>query len=91
MGLAPSGGYIVGDADLVELCSEYLTAPGIGAEVGPTFNMIRELMRGFFIAPHVVGQALRGAILASQVFQDLGYEVSRCPQKNEQTLYKQLN
>ncbi|NLM69660.1 MAG: hypothetical protein GX177_06620 [Firmicutes bacterium] len=78
-GLAPSGGYIVGDADLVELCSEYLTAPGIGAEVGPTFNMIRELMQGFFIAPHVVGQALRGAILASQVFQDLGYEVSPLP------------
>lgn len=78
-GLAPSGGYIVGKADLVELCSEYLTAPGIGAEVGPTFNMIRDLMQGFFIAPHVVGQAMRGAILASQLFSDLGYEVAPLP------------
>lgn len=78
-GLAPSGGYIVGDQELVQLCSEYLTAPGLGAQLGPTFNLTRQLLQGFFVAPHVVGQALRGAILAAQVFRDLGYEVSPLP------------
>lgn len=78
-GLAPSGGYIVGAQDLIEQCGEYLTAPGIGIQIGPTFNMIRPLLHGFFIAPHVVGQALRGAILAAQVFMDLGYPVLPLP------------
>lgn len=78
-GLAPSGGYIVGDQVLVELCSEYLTAPGLGSRLGPTFNLTRQLLQGLFIAPHVVGQALKGAILAAQVFLDLGYEVSPLP------------
>jgi len=78
-GLAPSGGYIVGDQELVELCSEYLTAPGLGARLGPTYNLTRQLLQGFFAAPHVVGQALQGAILAAQVFYDLGYEVSPLP------------
>jgi cystathionine beta-lyase family protein involved in aluminum resistance len=78
-GLAPSGGYIVGDQVLVELCSEYLTAPGLGSRLGPTFNLTRQLLQGLFIAPHVVGQALKGAILAAQIFLDLGYEVSPLP------------
>ncbi len=74
-GLAPSGGYIVGKKELVEQCGEYLTAPGIGMQLGPTFNMIRPLLQGFFVAPHIVGQALKGAILVAQVFADLGYAV----------------
>ncbi|MDI9420588.1 MAG: hypothetical protein GX228_00705 [Firmicutes bacterium] len=78
-GLAPSGGYIVGDKGLVELCSEYLTAPGLGSQLGATFNLTRQLMQGFFVAPHVVGQALKGAILAAQVFMELGYEVTPLP------------
>lgn len=45
-GLAPSGGYIVGDQVLVELCSEYLTAPGLGSRLGPTFNLTRQLLQG---------------------------------------------
>ncbi len=77
--LAPSGGYIVGQMDLVHECAEALTAPGIGAKVGPTFGLIRPLLQGFFMAPHIVGQAIMGAILVSQVFSDLGYQVSPLP------------
>lgn len=80
-GLAPSGGYIVGRKELVEQCGECLTAPGIGAKLGPTFNLTRPLLQGFFLAPHVVGQALRGAVLAAQVFHDLGYRVSPLPEE----------
>lgn len=79
--LAPSGGYIVGNHDLVMDCADSLTAPGLGNQLGATFGLMRTLMQGFFIAPHVVGQAMRGAILTAQVFQDLGYPVS--PRPNE--------
>lgn len=77
--LAPSGGYIVGEQSLVDDCADSLTAPGLGDRLGPTLGLMRPLMQGFFIAPHVVGQALRGAILTAQVFQDLGYPVSPLP------------
>ncbi len=77
--LAVSGGYIVGRRDLVEEVAEGLTAPGLGGRVGPTFGLSRSLLQGFFMAPHVVGEALAGAVLAAQVFTDLGYEVSPLP------------
>lgn len=74
--LAVSGGYIVGRGDLVELCAEILTAPHIGGKVGSTFGLTRQLLHGLFLAPHVVGEALYGAMLAAEVFAQLGYEVS---------------
>lgn len=74
--LAPSGGYIVGKRELVFHCGERLTAPGLGAALGPTFGLMRPLMQGFFVAPHMVGEALYGAILASAVFTALGYATS---------------
>lgn len=77
--IAPSGGYIVGDRQLVNQCGEILTAPGLGTDIGPTFNVTKQLLQGFFYAPHIVGQALRGAILAAQVFDSLGYQVSPLP------------
>ncbi len=77
--LAVSGGYIAGRADLVELCSEILTAPSLGSKIGPTFGLTRQLMHGLFLAPHVVGEALYGAILAAQVFSSLGFPVSPLP------------
>lgn len=80
--MAPSGGYIVGKQDLVEECAQCLTAPGLGSEVGPTFGLTRPLLQGFFNAPHVVGQAVRGAILTAQVFQDLGYPVTPTPKEH---------
>lgn len=77
--LAPSGGYIVGRRDLVEMCSEVLTAPGIGYKIGPTFGLVRTILQGLFQAPHVVGEALFGALLTAEVFSSLGYEVSPLP------------
>lgn len=75
-GLAPTGGYIVGRADLVELASYRLTAPGLGGEMGATLgDTAREFYQGLFLAPHVVLQAVKTAIFASAVFARLGYQV----------------
>ena len=74
-GLALSGGYIVGRADLIEQISYRLTCPGIGAECGLTFGQNRNVMQGLFIAPGVVNAALKGAILAGTVYDRLGFEV----------------
>ncbi|NMB01666.1 MAG: hypothetical protein GX971_09170 [Firmicutes bacterium] len=77
--LAISGGYIAGRKDLVDLCAEILTAPSLGNKIGSTFGLTRSLLQGLFFAPHVVGEAVYGAILAAEVFQSLGYEVSPLP------------
>lgn len=75
-GLAPTGGYIVGRKSLVELASYRLTAPGLGAEMGASLgDSTRLLYQGLFLAPHVVMQAIKGAIFTAAVFNGLGYEV----------------
>ena len=79
--LAVSGGYIAGRQDLVDLCAEILTAPSLGNKIGPTFGLTRQLMQGLFLAPHLVGEAVYGAVLAAQVFESLGYLVSPLPQQ----------
>lgn len=81
-GLAPTGGYIAGRADLVEAASYRLTAPGLGAEMGATLgDTAREFYQGLFLAPHVVLQAVKTAIFAAAVFSNLGYKVS--PEPND--------
>ena len=81
-GLAPTGGYIVGRADLVENAAYRLTAPGLGGEVGATLgDTQREFYQGLFLAPHVVQQAVKTAIFAAAVFQKMGYEVKPLPQE----------
>ena len=80
-GIAPTGGYIAGRKDLIELCSYRLTTPGTGKEIGATLGKNRELFMGFFNAPHVVGEALKSAVFASCLFELLGYEIS--PKYNE--------
>ena len=81
-GLAPTGGYIVGRADLMENASYRLTAPGLGGEMGATLgDTQREFYQGLFLAPHVVQQAVKTAIFAAAVFQKLGYEVKPLPQE----------
>ena len=72
-GLAPAGGYIVGREDLVELASYRLTAPGMGAELGASLVNNRLFFQGLFLAPHVVSQALKGALFAAGIFEKLGY------------------
>jgi cystathionine beta-lyase family protein involved in aluminum resistance len=73
-GLAPSGGYIAGKAELVKLASYRLTAPGIGGEVGAMLDTPRALFQGLFLAPLLVGQAVKGSIFASAVFERIGFE-----------------
>ncbi len=74
-GLALTGGYVAGRADLVELISYRLTTPGIGKECGLTFGTTRNVLQGFFMAPYVVSQALMGAIYCARMFEKMGYEV----------------
>ena len=78
-GLALTGGYLAGRADLVEQVSYRLTSPGIGAEVGATLGMNRHMYQGFFMAPHTVAQSLKVAVFASEVFSLLGFEVAPAP------------
>lgn len=73
-GLAPSGGYVAGRADLVELAAYRITAPGIGGEVGAMLGTTRSLYQGLFLAPLLVGQAVKGSIFASAVFGRLGFD-----------------
>lgn len=74
-GIAPTGGYIAGRADLVELVENRLTAPGLGMEVGSYEAPYRSFFQGLFMAPHTVGQALKGSVLFARVFEMLGYKV----------------
>lgn len=73
--ISPTGGYIAGRKDLIDLCSYRLTAPGIGKEVGATLGTNRELFMGIFNAPNVVAESLKTAVFASALFEILGYEV----------------
>lgn len=75
-GIAPTGGYIAGRHDLVELCAYRLTTPGTGRELGCTLNNNRELFMGAFHAPNVAGEAVKTAIFASSLFTLLGYDVT---------------
>lgn len=78
-GIAPTGGYIAGRADLVEKCAYRLTSPGIGREVGSYLGGYDRFYQGLFFAPHVVMQAVKGAMLAAALFASLGYDVSPMP------------
>ncbi|MBR3759730.1 MAG: methionine gamma-lyase family protein [Ruminococcus sp.] len=80
-GIARTGGYIAGRADLVELCSYRLTCVGMGKEVGCTLGMNREMLLGLFFAPDVVSNALRTSAFASELLTMLGFECS--PRKDE--------
>lgn len=75
-GLAPTGGYVAGRADLVENAAFRLTAPGIGGECGSTLGQNRLLFQGLFMAPHTTAQALKTAIFGAKVMELLGYSVS---------------
>lgn len=74
-GIALTGGYVVGKNSLVEEVASRSTAPGIGKECGLTFGTTRNTLQGLFLAPHVVSEALKGALLTAQVFKDLGFKV----------------
>ncbi|MBQ7549462.1 MAG: methionine gamma-lyase family protein [Clostridia bacterium] len=73
-GIARTGGYIAGRADLIEKISYRMTTPGLGREVGATLGMTRELFMGIFSAPHVVGEALKTAMFTAALFEELGFD-----------------
>ena len=75
-GLAPSGGYLVGKKELIDRAVSYLTAPGLGKEIGSSSLDKRLLFQGVFMAPMIVVQALETAVFAAKLFSDLGYKVS---------------
>ena len=75
-GIAETGGYIAGRADLVEMCANRLTAPGVGREVGSNPSGYRNLFLGLYMAPSVVAEALKSAVYASALFEKLGFETA---------------
>lgn len=75
-GIAASGGYIVGQRRYVELAADRLTAPGLGGEVGAMLDTTRSLYQGLFLAPHLVGQAVKGSVFAAALFERLGFITS---------------
>ena len=74
-GIANNGGYICGKSELVNLCSERLTSPGLGAEVGPSLNQTRNFMLGFYEAPMVVGNALKTKVFARELLKLLSCDM----------------
>lgn len=74
-GLAPIGGYVAGKAELIENCAYRLTSPGLGKEVGASLGVMQSFYQGFFLAPTVVASALKGAVLAANIYEKLGYSV----------------
>ncbi len=77
--IAPTGGYVAGRRELVEMACCRLTAPGIGSEGGTGFDLHRLLFQGLFLAPQMVAESLIGADLVARVFRDLGYPVNPEP------------
>jgi cystathionine beta-lyase family protein involved in aluminum resistance len=75
-GVAPTGGYVVGREKYVNMAANRWTAPGIGAEVGPTTDNQRLFFQGLYLAPHTVAEAIKGSVFTARFFEKLGYEVS---------------
>ncbi len=78
-GIAPAGGYVAGKKEAVERVACRLTAPGLGRELGSYAASYRPFYQGLFMAPHTVAQALKTALLASRLFDNLGFETSPAP------------
>lgn len=81
-GIAPTGGYIVGRKDLIDLVANRLFAPGLGKEGGATLGINRLFFQGLFLAPHIVSEALKVAIYTAKIFEELGFET--CPKSTDQ-------
>lgn len=75
-GIATSGAYIAGKKDLIELCAERLTAPGVGKEIGPSLNQNTSFIKGLFFAPSVVANSVKTAVFSSRILEKMGYKVN---------------
>ena len=78
-GIAPSGGYLAGRADLVTAVADRLIAPGLGHQIGTNLGLGRLFFQGLFLAPNIVGEALKGAVFAAHFLSLLGLETSPEP------------
>lgn len=74
-GLCETGGYIAGKKDIIDLCAEKLTCPGIGKECGATLDQNRNILQGIFMAPSIVKNAMMSSVFAAKMLEDIGYEV----------------
>ncbi|WP_301109647.1 aminotransferase class I/II-fold pyridoxal phosphate-dependent enzyme [Sporosarcina sp.] len=75
-GLVRTGGYIAGKKELVEKCAYRMTSPGLGAEAGASLDTLLEMYQGFFLAPHVVSQAVKGALFTASFFEQFGMDTT---------------
>lgn len=73
-GIAPTGGYIAGRKDLIAMCADRLTSPGIGKDLGANFNMNNAFFKGVFLAPEAVANALKTAVFSSYMLAKLGFK-----------------
>lgn len=89
-GIAPTGGYIAGKKDLVELCSYRMTCVGIGRECGATMGFNHKAYQGLFMAPHTVLQAVKAATLCAAVFDLLGYETDPKPDEDRHDIIQSV-
>ncbi len=78
-GLALNGGYLAGSKDCIELCASRATAPGLGKHVGASLGNCRRMIQGFYLAPHVVAESLKGAVFTAALFERLGFLTSPSP------------
>lgn len=81
-GLAPTGGYITGKEEYVEMASYRMSCPGLGGEVGATLGVTKSFFQGLFMAPTVTASAVKAAILVASVYENLGFDV--IPSGNEE-------
>lgn len=75
-GIAPTGGYIVGKKEYIEWIANRHTSPGVGKECGATLGFNKQILQGLFMAPHVVGQAIKTAIFSAALVEKMGFETS---------------
>lgn len=89
-GIAPMGGYVAGKKDLVYLAACRLSAPGIAKETGATLGINRSYLQGLFLAPHIVGESIKTAVLASGVFNSLGFDVCPLPKDERSDIIQSI-
>lgn len=90
-GLARTGGYIAGRADLIKKCAYRMTSPGIGAEAGASLDTLLEMYQGFFLAPHVVSQAVKGALFTAGFLESFGFDTTPHYSKTRTDLIQSVN
>ncbi|GEL75794.1 methionine gamma-lyase family protein [Tenuibacillus multivorans] len=78
-GIVKTGGYLVGKKELIERSANFLVAPGLGKETGASLYSLQEMYQGLFLAPHVVGEALKGAVFTSKLLRDHGFSTTPGP------------